>query len=274
MFFSYNLIERIISMSFEDITPETFQETGAEEPELAEPVAETNETGAEDQGLAEPESEASETEPVEEEHHKNTPDESFAEMRRAMQEAQQEAEDAKAELAEFKAKAEAREAAMEEMDIDDIDAIAEQAGITREEVLATIEREEAAAAAELEAREKDQRIEQLEEELQGVYAEKAMEEDLVALQKLDPSLKSLDDLGKDYGDYIAAGLSAEQAYYAIKGRDIATKSVPPTAPGKIADTSAPEKDYFTEEEVAAMTSEEKTLNAEKIMASLPRWKKP
>ena len=257
-------------MSFEDITPEVFEEQGAEEPEVAEPAPETNEQGAEDQVLADPESVPEESQ---EETGKTDADARFAEMRRQLEAEQKARAEVEAELAEMQTKAEAREAAMDELDIDDIDAIAEQAGTTREEVLEIIEREEQAAAAALEAKEKDLKIEALEEELQGVYAEKEMEKDLADLQKIDPSLKSLDDLGEDFVDYISAGLSAKQAYYAIKGREISTRSIPPTAPGKISDTSAPEKDYFTEDEVNAMTSAEKEANWEKIIESLPRWKK-
>lgn len=256
-------------MSFEDISPQDFVEGGAEEPEIAEPAAETTETGAEEPGLAEQVSEPEGEQP----EGKTDADSRFAEMRRQLEAAEQEKAEVEAKLAEMEAKAEAREAAMEEMDVDEIDAIADQAGTTREEVIAAIEREEAAAAAAREAQEKDQRISDLEAELQEVYVAKAMEEDLTEIQKLDPTIKSLDDLGVDFADYIRAGLSAEQAYYAIKGREIATKPKPPTAPGKISDTAPPEKDYFTEEEVEAMTSEEKTANAEKIMASLPHWKK-
>lgn len=254
-------------MSFEDITPQDFVEEGAEEQEVADPV-ESVETGAEEPEVADPESEPED----EESDGKTEADSRFAEMRRQLEAAEAEKAEVEAKLAEYEQKALAREAAMEEMDVDDIDAIADQAGISREEVLAVIEREEQAAAAELEAKEKDQRITELEEELQGVYVEKAMEEDLADIQKLDPKVKSLDDLGEDFAAYISAGLTARQAFFAIRGEEITTRSTPPTAPGKIADTAPPAKDYFTEEEVAAMTSEEKTQNAEKIMQSLPHWK--
>ena len=219
-------------MSFEELVPEEFEEQGEEDQEVAEPETETLETGEEEPEVAEPESE------------KSPADAAFAEMRRRAEDAERQMEEAKAELENLKAQQAARQAAIANMDVDEIDAIAETLGITREEVLENIEREE-----------------------------KQMAEDLATLQKLDPKLKSLDDLGKDFPAYIMAGLTAEQAFYAIRGKEIATKDTPATPPGKIAETTPPERDYFTEKEVSNMTSEEREANWEKIMASLPRWKK-
>ena len=251
-------------MAFEEITTEMVE--GAEDQEVTEPEStETDETGAEDQEVTEPESEEPEG--------KTAADAAFAEMRRKMEEAQKAERDAKAELESLKAQQAARQAALKNMDIDEIDAIAESVGISREEVLDNIEREEEAAEAEIEAREKDQTIAALQARIDEVEAERMMEQDLVAIQKLDPEVKSLDDLGSDFIAYISAGLTAEQAYFAIRGKDIATKSTPPDPPGKITDSAPPEKDYYTEDEVANMTSEEKEKNWEKIMASLPKWKK-
>ena len=253
-------------MSFEELTPETFEpETGAEDQELAEPETETQETGAEAPEIAEPESE--------EPQGRTAADARFAEMRRQLEEAERARAEAQTELEGLKAQQAARQAALVNMDVDEIDAIADQLGITRDEVLETIEREEEAAEAEIEMREKDQRIADLEARLDEVRAERMMAEDLAELQKIDASIKSLEDLGDDFAAYISAGLTAEQAYYAIKGREIKTQAVPAKPPGKVTDVTPPEKDYFTEEEVASMTSKEKYDNAEKIMASLPRWRK-
>ena len=186
-------------------------------------------------------------------------------MRRRAEEAERKEAEAIAELERVNAMADAREAAMDAMDIDYIDAVAEQSGISREEVIATIEREEAAAQAAIESREKDQKISELEERLNEVNAEKEMQSDLVTLQGIDPSIKSLDDLGEDYAVYIAAGLSAKQAYYAIKGEEITTKATPARAPGKISNSEPPERE-LTEAEIDAMTPEEQRKNYKKIMA--------
>ena len=252
-------------MAFEEITADAFAE-GVEEQEIADPVMEE----AEEQGAEEPEV----TAPASEEPEGRTAaDAAFAEMRRRAEEAERLRAEALAELEDLKSKQAAREAALEELDIDEIDAISEVTGMTREEVLETIEREEEAAEAEIQSKEKDRIIEELQDRINEVEAEKIMAQDLANLQKIDPKLKELTDLGEDFFAYIAAGLSAEQAYYAIKGREITTRSTPAVAPGKITEATPPEKDYFTEEEVANMTSEQKTANAEKIMKSLPLWYK-
>ena len=253
-------------MAFEEISA-GLAEADVEAPEVVEPADESHEAGVEDQEVTAPESE----EP--EESGKAAADAAFARMRRQVEEAEQARADAVAELESLRAKQAARETALINMDIDDIDAIAEVTGMTREEVLDNIEREEAAAAAEIESLEKDRLIEGLQERINEVEAEKVMAQDLAELKKFDPSIKSLDDLGPDFPAYISAGLTAKQAYFAIRGEDIATRSTPATAPGRITEAAPPEKDYFTETEVANMTSEEKSANAEKIMASLPRWYK-
>jgi hypothetical protein len=256
-------------MAFEDINVEEFEpalDEGAEEQEAAEPV-EPEEQGAEDQEFAEPESE----EPSED--GKSAADAAWANMRRRAEEAERLAAEREAELESLRAKQDAREAALANMDVDDIDAIAEQTGMTRDEVLAAIEREEAAAEAEIRDREKDLQIQELQSRIDEAEAEKAMAEDLAKLQKIDPKLTSLEELGDDFAAYISAGLTAEQAFYAIRRKELSTKATPAKPPGRITESTPPEKDYYTEDEVANMTSEEKSANWEKIMASLPRWKK-
>lgn len=253
-------------MAFEDISVEETLDTGEEGQELAEPEK-PEETGAEEPEVTAPESE----EP--EETGKTAADTAFANMRRRAEEAERQAAEMQAEIESMRAKQEAREAALANMDIDDIDAIAESLGTTRDEVLERIERAEEEAEAEIREKEKDKTIKELTDKINEAEAEKAMAEDLAELQKLDPKLASLEDLGEDFAAYISAGLTAKQAYFAIKGEEISTKATPASPPGKITEAAPPEKDYYTEDEVANMTSEEKSANWEKIMASLPKWKK-
>lgn len=238
----------------------------AESAEMGEvagsPVDEFDESSADIPDVANQDS----TEEVEPEG-KTDADAAFAELRRRAEEAERAQAEAQAELERMQARADAREAAMENMDVDDIDAIAEQAGISREEVIAAIDREEAAAQAEIEARRKDERISELESQLDDVSAEKRMQEDLALLQKIDPNLKTLDDLGEDYAAYIGAGLSAEQAYYAIRGKELTTQATPAQAPGKIENSEPPQKTRFTESEIDAMSSEELKKNWEAVLNS-------
>ena len=240
-----------------------FESTSVETSEVAEPTEEV--TGEEVQEAAEPVSEESE-EP--EETGKTEEDAAWARMRREAETARAEAEAAQRELAEIKAMQEAREEAESRLTGQRdarIKALAEATGMSEDEVLAEIE------AAE-ESAKKDLRIEQLEQQIQDAEINRIMQADLVELQKIDPTLKSLEDLGDDYSSYISAGLDAEQAYWAIKAKENANKATPPKPVGEVK-TSVPEKDYYTDAEIDAMSSEELTKNWKKVMASWDRHNK-
>lgn len=232
--------------------------TGVEETEVAEPLEE--ETGVEEQETAEPVSEETVEEPQ-----KTEEDAAWARMRREAEQARKEAEAAQRELAELKAREEARESTYSRLtgsDNGDIAAIAEATGMSEDEVLAEIE-------AAQESAQKDLLIEQLQNQVTSIEAERMMQADLEAIRKVDPSLKSLDDLGEGYIDYIAAGLDPVKAYWAIKAEEQANHATPPKEIGKV-ETSSAEKDYYTEAEIDAMSSEELTKNWKKVMASWDR----
>lgn len=230
--------------------------TSVETSEVADPTEEV--TGVEEQETAEPVSEDA----VEEEPKKTEEDAAWARMRREKEDAIAQAEAAQKELAELKAMQEAREEAESRLVGQDearIKALAEVTGMSEDEVLAEIE-------AAQEAAKKDLRIAELEQQVQNVELDRIMQADLAELQKIDPSIKSLEDLGDDYSSYISAGLDAEQAYWAIKAKEEANKATPPKPAGAVK-TSVPEKDYYTESEIDAMSSEELTKNWKKVMAS-------
>ena len=237
-----------------------FENTSVETQEVAEPAVE--ETGAEELEVAEPVSE----EVSNEEPHKNSADESFANMRRQMQEAKREADEAKAELAALQAQNEARDnvfARLTGRDEDaDISALAEITGMSEDEIKAEMD-------AGKESAEKDLRIQQLETAIADSQAERLMQEDLAKLRRIDPSLKSLEDLGDAYVEYVNSGLSPERAYWAIKAEERANQATPPKPAGTVA-TGTAEKDYFTNAEIDAMSSEQLTKNYKKILASWER----
>lgn len=232
--------------------------TGAEEPEVAETV---EEAGVEEQEVAEPVSEETEAEePV-----RSESDAAFARMRRESEQYQQELEAARAELEELRAQSEARNQAFNRLtgsDEGEIAALAEVTGLSEDEI-----RHEMEVAQE--SAQKDLRIDQLEQQLQNIEVRNMMQRDLAEIQKVDPSVSSLEDLGEGYVDYIAAGLDPIKAYWAIKAEEGANRREPPKAMGKVATGSA-EKDYFTDAEIDAMSSEQLTKNWKKIMASWDR----
>lgn len=243
-----------------------FENTSAEMAEVAELP---EETGVEEPEVAEPESEPEEVpeETPEPEDHKTSADASFAEMRRQMQEAQREASEARAELEMLQAQNEARDEAFTRLTGDEdgaVRALAEVTGMSEDEVRAEMK-------AAQESAEKDLRIQQLEEQVNAIDAERLMQADLEELRQIDPSLKSLEDLGEDYVNYVVAGLSPQEAYWAIQAKKGAYKATPPKEVGKVA-TGTADKDYFADAEIDAMSSEQLTKNWKKIMASWERNK--
>lgn len=234
-----------------------FDSTSVETSEVAEPTEEV--TGVEEQETAEPVSEES-TEPKRTEE-----DAAWARMRRESENAKKELEAAQRELAELRASNEAREEAFSRLtgsDSGDIAAIAEATGMSEDEVLAEIE-------AAQESAQKDLRIQQLEEQVTSIEADRLMQEDLEKIRKVDPSLNSLEDLGDAYIEYVSAGLDPVKAYWAIKAEERANQATPPKEVGKVA-TGTAEKDYYSDAEIDAMSSEELTKNWKKIMASWDR----
>lgn len=237
-----------------------FESTSVETSEVAEPTEEV--TGVEEQETAEPVSEET-VEP--EETGKTEEDAAWARMRREAEQARKEAEAAQRELAELKARNEARESAYSRLtgnDNGEIAAIAEATGMSEDEVIAEIE-------AAQESAQKDLLIEQLQNQVTSIEAERMMQADLETIRKVDPSLKSLEDLGDGYIEYIAAGLDPVKAYWAIKAEERANEVTPPKEIGRV-ETAPAEKDYYTDAEIDAMSSEELTKNWKKVMASWDR----
>lgn len=233
-----------------------FESTSVETTDVADPSEEV--TGVEEQETAEP---VSETEPEE----TGKDDAAWARMRRESEQARKDLEAAQRELAELKASAEARESTYSRLtgnDNGNIAAIAEATGMSEDEVIAEIE------AAE-ESAKKDLLIEQLQEQVTSIEAERLMQADLEEIRKIDPSLKSLEDLGQGYVDYVSAGLSPVRAYWAVKAEERANQATPPKEIGKV-ETGTVEKDYYTDAEIDAMSSEELTKNWKKVMASWDR----
>lgn len=234
-----------------------FESTSVETTEVAEPSEEV--TGVEEQEVAEPVSE----EPVE--STKTEEDAAWARMRRESEQARKDLEAAKKELADLKASYEARESTFSRLtgsDEGDILAIAEATGMSEDEVRAEIE-------AAQESAKKDALIEQLQEQVTSIQAERLMQADLEKIRRIDPSLKSLDELGDSYINYVSAGLDPVDAYWAVKAREKATQATPPKEIGRV-ETGTAEKDYYTDAEIDAMSSEELTKNWKKVMASWDR----
>lgn len=130
---------------------------------------------------------------------------------------------------------------------------------------------EEAVKEELEAEQMEAERDSLKEEVESLKLEKALEADLLEVQKVDPSVKNLVDLGDQYFQCIAAGMSATEAYHASRYIAQKTTPTPPAEIGKINESSV-QKDFYTKEEVEAMTAEEVEKNLPKIEQSMKTWK--
>ena len=231
---------------------------GVNEPEVAEPVTE---------GVNEPEV----AEPVETEGKVpdgNSASEAWARIRRESAENARRAEEAERALAEMQAREEARSNVVTRLtgrENGDIEVLAESMDLDPSDLASLI-------SAEQDNTSKDNEIQRLSDELASVKAEKQMQADLAEIQKIDPSVTSCEQLGESYVSYIKAGLSATDAYFAVKSKEAATTPSAPKEIGKV-NSEPPEKDFFTKEEVDAMTSEQRYKNADKILASFSKWKR-
>lgn len=240
-----------------------FESTSVETTEVAEPSEEV--TGVEEQETAEPVSEDSEPKGKTEE------DAAWARMRREAEQAKKDLEAAQQELAEIKASNEARSSAISRLtgrgEDAEIAALAEVTGMSEDEVAEIYERE-------AESAQKDLRIEQLEEMVGSIQAERLMQVDLERLRKIDPSLNSLEDLGPEYVRYMSVLdpdtgepiMQPEDAYWAIKAKQRANQATPPKEVGKVA-TGPAEKTRFSQAEIDAMSSDQLKKNWRKILAS-------
>ena len=175
--------------------------TGANETGLAEQSVE--ETGVNELESAETVSteEVEVEEPVEETQVQDDETNSaFARMRRESEQAREEANELRRGLAELKASIEARDNTFARLTGNakgDISAIAEATGMSEDEVIAEMESAQEMA-------QKDLQIEQLEEKITNLEVDTAMQRDLQAIQKIDPTIKDLSDLGAGYAEYAPA----------------------------------------------------------------------
>lgn len=223
-----------------DITEEV---TGEEVQEPAVPAVE----GEEGQEPAAPVSEKSDA------------DKAFAEMRRQLAEAKAEAETAANERDAFKAEL-GRYFAGDDPLVSSR-AYAEQR--SEADIRAEIQREN--EIAQIRAENKAYR-----ERAMNAEIELTMENDLREIQKIDPSVKSLDELGNTFRNLIATGCDAISAYYADKARSDKERITPATPPGEIK-AQPGEKDFFTRDEVEKMSEAEVKKNYGAIRKSMNKW---
>lgn len=115
--------------------------------------------------------------------------------------------------------------------------------------------------------------ERFKEQMLVSKAEMQMKSDLEAVQKLNPNIKSIDELGSTFTDLrLKAGLSVEDAYFAIEAKKAKLESKPAEPIGKVNSKSAP-KDFLSREEVKANENNKEWVkeNYDLIRKSMPKW---
>lgn len=230
-------------------------ETGAEAQEVTEP-AETQGEGAEVQEPAEPVKEDGKTEQ----------DAAFAQLRREKEESEKRASEAEKRAKEAEEKLEREKALLSRAsDSDDpaLELVAQQLGVEPGDLMEA-----------LEAEQEDERLnaerDVLRREVEDLRIQAEMEKDLREVQKINPKIKDLSELGESFMKCISAGMSADEAYHASQYLKEKTSSTPPAEIGKI-NQSETEKDFFTKEEVEAMSEDEIKKNLRKIEKSQAKW---
>jgi len=234
---------------------------GAEELEVTEPVDE----GAEEQEVTEP--------VVDEANTKTEQDRAFAEMRRAKEAAEKLASERQAALDAMEAENAAQKSAYERLGLGEdgqIDAIADSLGVEKDDIKATIEAEREMALKDIELKKKDAELEFYRKQAEEEKFAREAQADLATIQKLDPKIKSLEDLGEEFLIYSQAGLDAESAYWAVKSKEEKTKIIPPAEIGKF-QSEPPKKEFYTREEVMNMTEDEQRKHSKEIVASSAKW---
>ena len=212
--------------------------TGEEEQEVAEPV---NEEGGEEQEVAEP---------------VNKSDSAFAELRRRSEEAERKVNELEARNAEYD----------ETLGLffDGDNKIA-QARAYHDEV--PVEQVVANMQAAREREEMQSQNESLKAENDLLRYNQMKAQDLAELKEHGiTDIADVEELGEDFFRYRANGLSASEAYDFIQMR----KPKPPKSMGKV-EPSPTEKDFFTRDEVMAMSSAERFKHIDKITASMKKW---
>jgi hypothetical protein len=101
-------------------------------------------------------------------------------------------------------------------------------------------------------------LEQENEKYRRKEIENALDNGLKEIQKVDSTVKTLDDLGPDFFDLMVAGVKPEQAYYAIKQTKPKTK-VPTTGTINSSKIDVPKDKY------AAMSDEEYAREYHKVV---------
>lgn len=112
--------------------------------------------------------------------------------------------------------------------------------------------------------------EELKRKAQDAEVDRAINESLKILNGLDSEIKTIDDiekLGDDFLNLISAGVDTETAFYAVQAKTLKNKVNAPSPIGK-ADSASVEKDYYTSDELSALSKDQIRANWKKVQHSM------
>lgn len=150
--------------------------------------------------------------------------------------------------------------------------MAEQGGATAQEAEFTPRpqsRQENARFRKL--RLENEQLRQENEQFATAAIARQMEDDLAAIRVLDPTVATLEELGDEFAELIAAGISAPVAFAALK--EAKRAALPPTM-GAVNGENGGEKTFYSPAEVDALTPEQLADPAvwSRVRASMTKWK--
>lgn len=241
--------------------------------EVAEPN-ESPEEGSNYQEVANPESEETVTEQSHEDNAK------FQEYRHRMEDAERERDEIRRELEELKASQKVRDEVYSEYIDEDEDfnsVLADALGISTDELNARIEQraeiERLKAENEMFRAEKEEALRREQEARDN----EALTNQLAEVQKIDPTIKSVMDFENKFEglshtptDYLSKGMTLSETYWALKAEADATRRTPPPEVGGVK-SEPTEKEFYTKEDVMAMTPEQRAKLWKPIRASQLKW---
>jgi len=132
-------------------------------------------------------------------------------------------------------------------------------------------------AERLAAEQEAHRLKMLEDENSSLRNERnrqIIERDLKEVQKLDPNIKSITDLGQEFMQLKSMGWGTLEAYNAAKAARGTKEITPPPVIGKVNNNTTAKKDFYTSEEADKLSDEELNdpIIMKNVMKSMTKWK--
>lgn len=245
-----------------------FENTSVEMQEVADPTTEDIENSAVE--TTETSTEQGENTQEVADPVKNDTNAHFADMRR-----KQELEQARAEKAELQLQLDyAKQALSQYFDGENLsdlsdNAMAQALGLSQEEYKAQREREQATRNEQALLTAELERYRQKE-------VQENMDRDLKAIQKIDPTVTSLNDVDPMFLAFRfneTSPMSAEQAFIATRETLKQTKAAKPASIGSVKGSGNAENEFFTQREVDRLTKKDldNPKIMEKVFKSMERW---